>query len=92
MLAVSPNAEYAAELTGGSLGETEAFRNAVPDGRDADFAMFFSMDALEGLEPSTPTRSTAEVKANLDVISAIGMSGSFDGDVGRMSFRVVVGE
>ena len=90
VLAVSPNPEYAAELTGGSLGETEAFRNAVPDAADADFAMFFNMDALEGSSLYADSVD-AEVKANLDMISAIGMSGSFENGVGRASFRVVVG-
>jgi hypothetical protein len=90
LLAVSPNADYAAELTGGSLGDTEAFQNAVPDAGDADFAMFFSMDALETSSVYSDSLD-AEVKANLDVISAIGVSGSFEDGIGRASLRVVVG-
>ena len=90
MLAVSPNADYAAELTTGSLGNTEAFQNAVPNADDADFAMFFSMDALEDSSLYTDNVS-AEVQANLNVISAIGVSASFQDGIGRASFRVVLG-
>ena len=79
------------DSTSGTLGDTEAFRTAVPDGADADFALFFHMDALEDVALYTDSVDP-EVKANLDVISAIGISGSFDGDTGRASFRVVVGE
>ena len=91
VLAVSPDAAYAAELTGGSLGESEAFQNAVPDAGGADFAMFFSMDALETSSLYADS-VTGDIRANLDVISAIGMSGTFEDGVGRASLRVVVGE
>ncbi len=92
LLAVSVNEAYAGELTGGSLGDTDAFDLAVAYGADSDFAMFFNIDELEGLDLFTQ-QADAEQLENVTPMQAVGLSVDMteDGEV-RASFRLTVNE
>lgn len=92
LLAVSVNEAYAAELTGGSLGDTDAFDLAVAYGAGSDFAMFFNIDELEGLDLFTQ-QADAEQLENVTPMQAVGLSVDMteDGEV-RASFRLTVNE
>jgi len=92
LLAVSVNEAYAGELTGGSLGETDAFDLAVAYGAESDLAMFFNVDELEGLDLFTQ-QADAEQLENVTPMQAVGFSVDMaeDGEV-RASFRLTVNE
>lgn len=91
VLAVSTNEAYAGELTGGSLGETDAFDLAVAYGAESDIAAFFNVDELEGLDLFM--EQMGEELANIAPIQAVGFSADL-GDEGeyRASFRLTVNE
>lgn len=93
VLAVSTNEAYASELTGGSLGETDAFDLAVAYGADSDIAAFFNVDELEGLDLFAEQMGAADEIANIAPIQAAGFSADL-GDDGeyRASFRLTVNE
>lgn len=92
LLAVAVNEAYAGELTAGSLGDTEAFDLAVAYGADSDFAMFFNVDELEGLDLFTQ-QADAEQLENVAPMQAVGISVDLteDGEV-RASLRLTVNE
>lgn len=92
LLSVALNEAYAGELTGGSLGETDAFALAVADGADADLAFYFNIDELETLGLFTD-RADSETLANIAPLEAVGFSAQFTGDGdSRASFRITVNE
>lgn len=88
LVAIGPSAAYRQKvLTGGHLGDTDAFRSVVPQADRAGAVLFVNVDAVENglgdlLEGDT---QSAE---NIGPLKAIGFSTWLDGDVARASFEV----
>ncbi|MEU4829187.1 DUF3352 domain-containing protein [Streptosporangium sp. NPDC023615] len=79
--------DYAAELgKDGSLGESEAFQLAVPDADKATFAAYVDLDKVEKLYLANVR---GEERANLQVLRAVGMSGTQSGGDASFSFRLL---
>lgn len=84
-LALASDPAYAKELLKkGSLGKTEAYKLAVPDGDKSQGGLFVNIDKLEKLYLSS---LSPEQKANLQPLQAFGASGSITGD-GQSTFTV----
>nr|BFE87231.1 hypothetical protein GCM10020093_098320 [Planobispora longispora] len=87
VLVLASDQGYAAELAkDGSLADNETFQLAIPNAGDASFAAFVDLDKiekfyLEGLQ--------GDEKANLQVLRAVGISGSQDGGNADFSLRVL---
>lgn len=79
--------EYAAELAkDGALGEDEGFKLAIPNADEATFAAYVDLDKveklyLEGLQ--------GDDKANLQILRAVGISGTQSGGDASFSLRVL---
>ncbi|MGC5012693.1 DUF3352 domain-containing protein [Streptosporangium sp. DT93] len=79
--------DYAAELgKDGSLGESETFQLAVPDAGNATFAAYVDLDKVEKLYLAG---LQGEERANLQVLRAVGMSGTQSGSDSSFSFRLL---
>lgn len=92
LLAVGPNEAYAGELTGGSLGDTAAFEQAVAYGLDSDVSFYLSFDALQELDLFSDSMD-AEASENFSPLEAVGFSMQFTGDgESRGSFRLTFDE
>ena len=87
LVVVGPDADYREQLLEeGGLGNTELFRDAVPDADDAVAIVFVSFDAGEWLDHLA--ESDEEAAANLRPLSALGLSGWLDGDTSHLVLRV----
>ncbi|MEV8632910.1 DUF3352 domain-containing protein [Streptosporangium sp. NPDC051023] len=80
--------EYAAELAkDGGLGDDEGFKLAVPDADKATFAAYVDLDKIEKLYLQN---LQGEEKANLQVLKAVGISGTQTGPDATFSLRLVL--
>jgi hypothetical protein len=88
LVAIGPTAAYRQHvLDGGSLGDDETFKSAIPDAGDASALFFVNIDALE---PSITKAAAGDQQTvdNVKPLRAIGASGWTDGDVTRFSVKV----
>ena len=72
--------------SGGSLGESPAYQDAVPEGDDAASVLFVNFDAgdwLSGVSELDP-----EVGRNVEPLGALGISGGVDGGTNRGLVRL----
>ncbi|MBB4914605.1 DUF3352 domain-containing protein [Streptosporangium saharense] len=84
---VASTPEYAAELAkDGALGENEGFRLAVPDAEKATFAAYVDLDKIEHLYLQN---LQGEERASLQVLKAVGISGTQTGSDSTFSLRLV---
>lgn len=74
------DAAVIAKATGGRLGETAAFTLAVPDAKDAGFALYVDIARIAKLADSSPDE--------LDALQAFGMTS--DGEKGEFRIRLTV--
>jgi hypothetical protein len=76
-VAVSTSADYANELAkDGGLGDTDKFRNAVPDAESADTVFYLDFDSIESqiLDAVREGGGSQRVIDNLEPLSSIGIS------------------
>jgi len=79
--------DYAAELNkDGALGDSETFQLAIPDAGEATFALYADLDKVENLYLGG---LQGDEKANLQVLRAVGMSGTQSGSEGSFSMRLL---
>ncbi|GII56345.1 hypothetical protein Pth03_47340 [Planotetraspora thailandica] len=84
---LASNQAYADKLAAkGTLGNTESFKAAVPNADSAKFAAYVDLDKLE---PLYLAGMPADDKANLEVLRAVGMSGTSEGTDGQVNLRVL---
>ena len=82
-VAVSTSADYANELTkDGGLGDTDKFRNAVPDAESANTVFYLDFDSVESqiLNAVRDGGGSQRVIDNLEPLSSIGLSSHVRGD------------
>ncbi|GAA4563534.1 DUF3352 domain-containing protein [Planotetraspora kaengkrachanensis] len=85
-LVVASSPEYADKLsTKGTLGDSESFKLAVPEADKATYAMYVDLDKLE---PLYLGGMKDDEKANVQVLRAAGLSGSYAGST-EMTLRVL---
>lgn len=86
-VAVALDQAYADQLVqGGTLGDSETFRAAVPDADNAQFGIYVDLDKLE---PLYLAQTEPDVKANVEPLSAIGVSGTTTADGGDFTLRLL---
>ncbi|WP_436759511.1 DUF3352 domain-containing protein [Streptosporangium sp. V21-05] len=79
--------DYAAELNKeGALGDSETFQLAIPNAGEATFALYADLDKVENLYLNG---LQGEDKANLQVLRAVGMSGTQSGSEASFSLRLL---
>ncbi|MEV5408361.1 DUF3352 domain-containing protein [Thermopolyspora sp. NPDC052614] len=84
---IASSQQYADQLAkGGTLGDSEAFQTAVPNADEATFALFVDLDKLEKLYLQN---LQGDERANVQVLRAVGMSGSSTADQANFSLRVL---
>ena len=78
---------YVGELAAdGNLSQNETFTTAVPNAENAHIAIFVDLDKLE---PLYLQNLQGDERANVQVLRAVGMSGSTEGDEVNVSLRVL---
>jgi hypothetical protein len=86
-VAIGPNPAYRAELLkDGSLGDTEAFKDLIPEADKSSVALFVNFDAGNWLTNLAQGDSQAE--ANLQPLKGLGMSSWIDGDTSHFLLRL----
>jgi hypothetical protein len=84
---IATTQDYAKKLAeDGTLGDSETFQTAIPDAGEASFALFVDLDKLEKLYLQN---MQGEEKANLEVLRAVGFSGTQSGDEAKFSLRLL---
>ncbi|WP_169950257.1 DUF3352 domain-containing protein [Microbispora sp. H11081] len=84
---IASTEEYAAALgTGGGLGESETFRTAVPDAGNATYAVYADLDRLEKLYLDDVK---GEARADVEMLRAIGLSGTHGQDGTSFTLRLI---
>ncbi|MDX3104452.1 DUF3352 domain-containing protein [Nonomuraea angiospora] len=84
---VATTDEYAKQLAGeGTLGDSETFQTAIPNADDANYAVFVDLDKVESLYLKS---MQGDDKANLQVLRAVGMSGTQTDTEATFSLRVL---
>ncbi|MEU4536861.1 DUF3352 domain-containing protein [Streptosporangium sp. NPDC023825] len=79
--------DYAALLNkDGTLGDSETFQLAIPNAGEATFALYADLDKVENLYLSG---LQGEDRANLQVLRAVGMSGTQSGSEASFSLRLL---
>jgi hypothetical protein len=88
LVAIGPTAAYRQQiLSGGHLGDTDAFRSVIPDAAHASMVLYVNIDDLE----HAITQASADDKDIIDNITplqAIGLSSWMDGEVARTSLMI----
>lgn len=83
---LGPDAAYREEVAkDGGLGETDGFRDVVPDPEGAHAILYLAPDQLSGL---LEMMGDPEFTANVEPLAGIGASAELDGDVVRGQLRV----
>lgn len=86
-VAIGPNPAYRAELLkDGGLGDTEAFRDVIPEADKSSVALFVNFDAGNWL--ANLAQGDAEAEANLQPLKGLGMSSWIDGDTSHFLLRL----
>ncbi|MFF5209751.1 DUF3352 domain-containing protein [Streptosporangium sp. NPDC000396] len=84
---IASSQDYAAELAkDGGLGDDEAFKLAIPNADEATFAAYVDLNKVEKLYLQNVQ---GEERANLQVLRAVGMSGTQTGGDASFSLRVL---
>ncbi|MFG6194654.1 DUF3352 domain-containing protein [Nonomuraea sp. JJY05] len=84
---VATTDEYAKQLAGeGTLGDSETFQTAIPNADDANYAVFVDLDKVESLYLKS---MEGDDKANLQVLRAVGMSGTQTDTEATFSLRLL---
>lgn len=84
---VASTQEYAAALAkGGELGDSESFKQAIPDGEKATFALYADLNKIEPLYLKS---IQGEERAGVQALRAVGLSGTATGDEATFSLRVL---
>ncbi|WP_344976096.1 DUF3352 domain-containing protein [Streptosporangium fragile] len=79
--------DYAAELAkDGTLADSESFQLAIPNADEATYAVYVDLDKVEKLYLGD---LQGDEKANLQVLRAVGISGTQSGGDASFSFRVL---
>jgi hypothetical protein len=87
-VAIGPNDDYLAEIVGdGVLGDTEAFRDVVPEAERAGAVVFVNFDAADAWLDAL-AEGDQEAKDNLEPLKALGVSTWQDGDTGHGLVRL----
>ncbi len=88
LVVVGPSAAYRNEvLTGGDLGDSDAFRGVVPDAGDASVVVYVNVDDLQKMVGQL-SGDDHQVVDNIAPLKAFGFSGWIDGDVARTSLKI----
>jgi hypothetical protein len=88
LVAIGPTAAYRQQiLSGGHLGDTDAFRTVVPDAAHASLVLYVDLDNLDKVV-SQVSAGDQEVAGNLKPLQAFGFSMWTDGDVARTSLKI----
>lgn len=86
-VAIGPNPDYRAQLLkNGSLGDSDAFQNLVPEADKSSMAFFVNFDAGDWL--TNLAQDDAEAKANLEPLQGLGMSSWLAGDTSHFLLRL----
>ncbi|GAA3428695.1 DUF3352 domain-containing protein [Streptosporangium sandarakinum] len=84
---VASTQEYAAALAkDGELGDSESFKQAIPDGDKATFALYADLNKIEPLYLKS---IQGEERAGVQALRAVGLSGTATGDEATFSLRVL---
>ncbi len=84
---IASTQEYADALNGGgTLGESETFRLAVPDAANATYAVYADLDRLEKLYLDG---LNGQARADVEKLRAVGLSGTHGEDGSTFTLRVV---
>jgi Protein of unknown function (DUF3352) len=88
LVVVGPSAAYRQEvLTGGDLGDSDAFRGVVPDAGDASVVVYVNVDDLQKMVGQL-SGGDHQIVDNIAPLKAFGFSGWIDGDVARTSLKI----
>jgi hypothetical protein len=88
LVAIGPSPDYRHELlTGGHLGDSDAFRSVIAEPDRASAVFFLDFDALEP-SISQAAAGDQEVTDNIEPLQAIGMSTWRDGTVSHVSLKI----
>jgi len=88
VIAIGPNADYRAQLLdAGTLGESDTFRDVIREAEQAGVVFYLDFDAGNGWL-ATLADDDPEVAANVEPLSAIGMSAWSEGGVGHGVLRL----
>ncbi|WP_405145303.1 DUF3352 domain-containing protein [Sphaerisporangium sp. NBC_01403] len=86
-LILASSQDYAGKLNeAGTLGDSEAFKIAIPDADSATAALFVDLDKIEKYYLDN---LQGEERANLQALRAVGLSGRQSGDTTSFSLRVL---
>jgi hypothetical protein len=84
-LALASSQDYLAKLTaGGGLGNTDGYKQAVPDAGSAQYVGYVDLQRTFAL-------SNGEVPQSARALKAVGVTASYSGNTGTLHIRVVVG-
>ncbi|MFI6319833.1 DUF3352 domain-containing protein [Nonomuraea sp. NPDC050556] len=84
---VGTTEDYAKKLSQqGNLGDSETFKTAIPNAGDANYALFVDLDKVEKFYLGSVE---GDDKANLEVLRAVGLSGTQSADSASFSLRVL---
>jgi hypothetical protein len=84
---VATTDEYAKKLAeDGTLGESETFKTAIPDADAASYGLFVDLDKVEKLYLAD---LQGDVKANVQILRAVGLSGTQTDTEATFSLRVL---
>jgi hypothetical protein len=88
LVAIGPTAAYRQQiLSGGHLGDTDAFRGVIPDAAHASMVLYVNIDDLE----HAITQASADdndIIDNITPLQAIGFSSWMDGEVAHTSLKI----
>lgn len=88
LIAIGPDADYRSEvLADGSLGDSDVFRDVVPDAEIASAIFFINFDAGDGWLVKAAD-DDAEVAANLEPLSGLGISAWQEDDAAHGLVRI----
>ncbi|NJP92173.1 DUF3352 domain-containing protein [Nonomuraea sp. FMUSA5-5] len=84
---VATTDEYAKKLAAeGTLGDSETFQTAIPNAADVNYALFVDLDKVEKLYLAS---MDGDDKANLQVLRAVGLSGTQTDTEATFSLRLL---
>jgi hypothetical protein len=88
LVVVGPTAAYRHEvLTGGDLGDSDAFRSVVPEAGDASVVVYVNVDDLQKMVGQL-SEGDHQVVDNIAPLKAFGFSGWIDDGVARTSLKI----
>jgi hypothetical protein len=86
-VAIGPNPDYRSQLLqDGNLGDSEEFKDLIPEADKSSVALFVNFDAGNWL--SDLAQGDAEAQANLDPLKGLGLSSWVDGETSHFLLRM----